>query len=532
MAGDSQLWKARFYNRFVRPRASRIPGIRDREQSATSLHYSSKLSKWLDDEYLVKRGSATNWKRQYKLRYNWSRGSANVSETQLGEYPPKHPMLLRLHEDIVVTADSVAGLRAWLLKGNDRLIATRPICTDEQNRTAGPTSLSIDRVQSRKDRVNIAVGYDDGSFAIYTLQRNERRFACRYVHAPSRNGKINTLAYTSPYLMTMTEAPILSLYRFGHEPDEISSNFETPSDRVGNMDSFSTGAPSRDVDDVAAGAGENDAEVDDDEMAWPPTLISSLRSQTVHPPISLAIRASATSVVASIAYAIPDLTSGWSVGLQEIRITPEGAIVDSRTASAATRLAQFSESAPRWRVSEYKRKAALLDLQLVRGVRTALSSKPTSLSYNHPYLLSAHPDNTLTLYMVTSDTEELSISTGSRLWGHTSSVSGVYVGDRGKAVSVGAIGNELRVWQLEGGMPSSTSRRRTAGGEASVRIRPEGYRTVSETKTDVASFRFAQEERFEDRVITPGWVVFDEEKVVLHRRTVGGSQSLVVYDFE
>jgi len=45
LAGDSQLWKSLYYNRFVRPRASRLPGIHECGGS-TVLHYSSKRSKW------------------------------------------------------------------------------------------------------------------------------------------------------------------------------------------------------------------------------------------------------------------------------------------------------------------------------------------------------------------------------------------------------------------------------------------------------------------------------------------------------
>ena len=94
-----------------------------------------------------------------------------------------------------------------------------------------------------------------------------------------------------------------------------------------------------------------------------------------------------------------------------------------------------------------------------------IHSKPTSLSYTHPYLLVAHPDNTLTLYLVTSTAQALSISAGSRLWGHTSSVSGAHVGGRGKAVSVSRRGDELRIWELEGGFASSAAKRRLAMGD-------------------------------------------------------------------
>ena len=496
----------------------------------------------------MRKGSATNWKRKYKLRHNWSRGSANVSETQLAEHPTQPPLLVCLHDDIVVTVDPVAGLRAWALKGNDGLIASTPFYEEKDNHIPGPTSLSIDGTQSPHDRVHLSVGYDDGSFAIYTLLRNERRFACRYTHASSTNGPIHAIAYASPYLLTMTGAPLLSLYRFGHGPEQTQVDLTSSSDgvNVGNptptQEQDVTGnSPRRNVQEHLLGSRVSQEQTDYDAMISPPTLISSLRSQTAYPPISLAIRASPTSIIASIAYAMPTWTSGWSVGLQEIRITPAGAIIGSRMASAATRDVPSLPLNPQTRRTAINHSTTILDQQVATGVRLALGSKPTSLSYHHPYLLSSHPDNTLTLYMVTSNGEELSIGAGSRLWGHTSSVSGAHVGDRGKAVSVSAVGNELRVWELEGGMLSNASRRRAATGEASVRVCPKRNTAICETKTErasrphigsITSPKAVREQAFDDSTVTHGWVTFDEDKVVLLREKMQGTQALVVYDFD
>lgn len=99
IATDSQIWKALFYGRFVRPRASRIPGASRAPPS--SLHYSSRNSRWLEDEELAK-ASATNWKELYKLRHNWNRGICTVSEMDITANapppPPIPPLLVRLHE--------------------------------------------------------------------------------------------------------------------------------------------------------------------------------------------------------------------------------------------------------------------------------------------------------------------------------------------------------------------------------------------------------------------------------------------------
>lgn len=456
-----------------------------------SLYYSSKISKWLDDDHLVRRGTLTNWKRQYKLRHNWSRGSASVSETQVADQPSMPPLLVRLHHDIVVIADASTGLRAWSLKGEERLIATAALAPPS------PTSMAIDNTKVAGDEVNVSVGFDDGSFAIYTLNKTERTFTHRYGHPPSTNGAILAIAYASPYLLTMTGTPLLSLYRFGHAENSVS---HTASMKL--------------------------------------LLLSSLRSHTAYPPISLAIRASLNSIVASIAYAMPTWTSGWSVGLQEIRLTEEGATLDSRVASASTRSSATSRKVDYGNLTPDIGSVTPQGPNTMGATSFPSMTKPLSLSYNHPYLLSAHPDNTLTLYMVTSNPQELSVGYGNRLWGHTSSVSGVQVGDRGKAVSVSALGNELRVWELEGGLSSSTSKRRAAAGEASVQVRPTTslmngprFQKALWPYASVSHKPFSQDGDLNLSNVSKEWVAFDEEKVVLLREKMQGAQALVVYDF-
>ena len=503
LAGDPQLWKSAYYNRFVRPRASRIPGVKDADVSPNNLLYSSRIAKWLGEDHLVQQGKGTNWKRQYKLRHNWSRGSCDVSEIQVAERESVPPLLVKLHERIVVTVDSTAGLRAWSMKGEQRLLASlalRPRKGDEESFSGfdTPTSLSIDTQGSVDQELRIAVGFVNGGFSIYQLQTEAGLFVPEYTHTPSSNGMISAIAYASPYLITMTDAQLLSLYCFTAEPDQ-----QRP-----------------------------------DAILDPPRLLSSLKSHTVWPPLSLSIRASPINITASIAYALPTYLSGWSVGLQELRLTPEGSILESRLASAVSQ--GFT---PLWSSSREPSSNPGKSPSPVRATNIgsmASSTKPTSLSYSHPYLLASHPDNTLTLYLVTSTASNLSIGTGSRLWGHTSSVSGAHVGDRGKAVSVSSHGEELRVWELEGGVSSPTSRRRLAAGEASVQVKPEGgkhLRHENQGNGSESSFQHGTCHGIElghsvcDLTMTMGWVGFDDEKVIVLREKGEGTQALVIYDF-
>ena len=492
LADDPQLWKAAYYFRFVRPRASRIPGLRGHDTSTKALHYSSKISKWLEDDHLVRSGKKTNWKRQYKLRHNWSIGSCNVSQTKVAEQASIPPLLVRLYENTVFTADSTEGLRVLSIHGEPIVLATLPFSVEAKTtaRPPKPTSLAVDASTSDASVIGVAVGFADGEFAVYQFDKRKSALALLYQHAPSSNGTVSAIAYASPYILTMTEAQLLSLYMFPHT---LPCPFRP-----------------------------------DKHTVVAPRLLSSLKSHTAWPPLSLSIRATSANVSASIVYAMPTYLAGWSVGMQEMLLTLEGRIIESRLASAEPQ-GFHSLSADR----DESRSPSQKSRVSTSSVRHRPYSRPTSLSYTHPYLLAAHADNTLTVYMVTSNAGDLTIGPGRRLWGHTSSVASAHVGDRGKAVSVSKRGNELRVWDLEGGTISQTSRRRSVFGadaEGSVQVRAEtkveSARKVPQQVTEVQSRC-----KDEDMAVTEGWVAFDEEKVVVLREEQKGAQALVVYDF-
>jgi hypothetical protein len=481
IAADSQLWKALYYNRFVRPRASRLPGMRDADSAPEHLHFSSKLSKWLDEENLIKRGKDTNWKKQYKLRNNWTKGNCNVSEIEVAHQPPIPPLLVRMHEGIVYTADSTGGLRAWSSKKARRMMGSVSFGTNSP-----PTSMGLDVSTANTHCHRLAIGFENGAFKVYSFHQEAEKFDEIYAHAPSSNGMLSAVAYCSPYLVTMTATQLLSLYQFPEEPKAA-------------------------------------------KILDPPRLLHSLLSHTVFPPLSLAIRSSSQNIVATIAFAFPTFHSGWCVGIQEIWLSPDGALLDSRLAMSSGTSRPVSASHP---ANPATPPAGMPSTSF--SAASPGYSKPTSLSYSHPYLLLSHSDNTLTLYLVTSSDKALSIGPGSRLWGHTSSVSGAHVGGRGKAVSVSSRGDELRIWELEG-----TNRRRLASSDLSVRVQGENFPTTTAGSVDSLSDAIKRRGsglglavgEIDDLSVVRGWVGFDEENVVVLKERGVGSQSLVVYDF-
>lgn len=472
--------------------------MKDKGASDERLNFASKASRWLEDERLVDREAKTNWKRQYKLRHNWTRGNCAVNEIEVAEQAAIPPVLVQMLDGVIYMVNQTDGLRAWSAKGERPMVAQLRFGDDSP--TCPPTSLAIETHATEGEASRIVVGFEDGTFSIYSLDHAEARFIHRYSHEPSTAGVISAVALSWPYAVTMTATQLLSLYRFDKENELRESR----------------------------------------KILDPPRLLHSLRSHTVWPPLSTSLRISSGSITISVAFALPTYLSGWTVGIQEVSISPKGDLLESRLASAIDgHYRPLAFSAPPMIHHLSPPATGSLATSTTLELRH-IHSKPTSLSYTHPYLLVSHPDNTLTLYLVTSTAESLSISAGSRLWGHTSSVSGAHVGGRGKAVSVSKRGDELRVWELEGGFGSSAARKRLATGGLSVRV--TSSKEVSQAGLELVNqavgaraITVQPQEQAEpepsELTLTRGWIGFDEENVVVLKEQSHGRQALVVYDF-
>jgi hypothetical protein len=121
------------------------------------------------------------------------------------------------------------------------------------------------------------------------------------------------------------------------------------------------------------------------------------------------------------------------------------------------------------------------------------------------------------------------------------------VGGRGKAVSISKRGDELRVWELEGGFGSLAARKRLAVGDLSVRVQPETAKLDAADATqaglDLVNRPPANHESTgapptretdsdpNELTLIRGWIAFDEENVVVLKEQSQGRQALVVYDF-
>ena len=200
LAGDNQLWKRLYYERFVRPRASRLPGLKDDNALDDSVAFSSKAAKWLGDEHLLKRAGSMNWKKQYKLRHNWTRGSAVVSEIPVAEEATIPPVLVQMHQGVIYMAD-MDGLRAWSAKGEQKMVAQTQYSTGSSR--SPPTALAVD-TQADNGVSRLIVGFESGAFSIYTLDQAKARFRHRFSHEASSSGVISAAAISWPYVVTLS----------------------------------------------------------------------------------------------------------------------------------------------------------------------------------------------------------------------------------------------------------------------------------------------------------------------------------------
>ncbi|POR34328.1 Uncharacterized protein TPAR_05472 [Tolypocladium paradoxum] len=511
ITADSQLWRPHYYRRFILPRAHRIPGFRaGPARSSSRLHYSGQQSIWADGGWgrrggLVDPGDAAasisdsvDWKKQYKLRHNWARGSCAVEEVPVHQVErdpaPEWQTLVKVVDGLAVTADGESGLRAWDLRTR-KTIAQTSLGTDG-SALIQPTCLAVDDQRLASGTLDMSVGFEDGTFGVWRLDVKQRKLTLLYRQAKSYFGELVAIAYGHPYVLTATRLGFISLYMFERydgpqHHDAAAAEAQRPTDNAS--------APGR----------------DSGEARLPqPRQLTSLKSHSTRAPLALSIRRMPTSVVASIAYTF-DAVGGWAIGIQDLDIKPSGLsrpdVVSSRVAyTLPTQTRKSTTPSPE---STPTRAGA----RSPRCVFESDEDGPIRLCYSHPYLLATLPDNTLVLHLCTSTATSLSISPGIRLWGHTSGISDAEITPRGKAVSVSTRGDEIRLWELEG---------RVGGSSVEVRPRQQGD-DVDEDGPQERSPGSSKQVDADDR---KNWVGFDDEMVVVLKEA-RGRESLMVYDF-
>lgn len=423
-----------------------------------------------------------------------------MNEIPVAERESIPPVLVEMAGGVIFMADLEDGLRAWTAQGSRCMIAHEPFRSELES--TPPTSLAIDSSNSDRSHSRVLIGFEDGSYSIYVLNQEKRSFRHQYSHRRSSHGVLTATELRWPYAVTMTATQLVSVYQFQ--------------------------------------GSEGMTEIKD-----PPRLLHSMKSNTVLPPLSISLRTTTSIIYVSIAYSLPTYLSGWTVGIQEVKLDLFGTLLESRLTSAIDQHYRPLAFASRPMIHHIP--TINIGLHATHATTSALESKhihskPTSLSYSHPYLLTSHRDNTLTMYLVTSTADNLQISPGARLWGHTSAVSGAHVGDRGRAVSISRKGDEIRVWELEGGFTTSSARKRLYG-DLSIQVKPSNFvkpRQHEDLEKDHGSLPSSglgilsstvDSDEAQELTLSRGWIGFDEENVVVLKEHGQGKQALVVYDF-
>ncbi|KAL4912163.1 hypothetical protein BDW62DRAFT_31119 [Aspergillus aurantiobrunneus] len=499
LTGDSELWKRQYFSKWVRPRARRLAITRRTSFPQSKLEYSPRVSTWLDHGHLDQIDPATNWKRQYQLRHNWSKGTCRVTQVEMPQ-PPRPPMLVTLCAGYVFTADSHGGLRAWSVESPGTCKAGLSFVGTDSQIPPGPTALTA-TCGAEPRCVEVVVGFDDGIFKVYKLDTANLRLNMRFSRTRSAHDAITVMAASYPYLMVVSKHSMLSLYKLPLEADDSSCRNEAH-------------------------------------------LVASLKAHSILSPMSLSIRLTGSEIIASIVYSFLHLGCGWSIGIQELHFDNTG----QQTKSRLTTTVDTQYGVHRHRLSGSRNgQVSTPKLESIVPpspnpiMPTILHQEPpTSVSYSHPYLLTSHADNTLTVYLVVSNSSSLFVKGGQRLWGHTSSVSAVQVSDRGKAVSVTSHGDEVRIWELEN-LISSFGGHKVSQGDTSIKVQPgnQRYQLEPDDRGLLFGVPYPDSSRAQSpfantphRIMrTRNCIGFDDERLLLFREKEYGSQLLEFYDF-
>ncbi|VUC34107.1 unnamed protein product [Clonostachys rosea] len=516
VATDGHLWRAHYYRRFILPRAHLIPGFRrgssGRNEVATG--WTSSITGIKGGRIGRKEkkenspGDSVDWKKSYKLLHNWARGRCDVEELHFHPQERFAPgkTVVKVVEGLTITADSASGLLVWDLRTRAPIAQAR--LESYKNQQVRPLSMAVYDEQLSHGQLGVAVGFEDGTFGVWSmhLESGELVEICR--HDVEGYGGLEAVAYCHPYVLVASKSGFITLWTFDHpsvqprlspgqlapsQPQEETAQTETPSPDV--IPAYNKTMK------LSTFAG----------LPRIPVLLRSLQSQSTRQPLTLSMRkvtalpSHTSSTIASIVYTL-DTINGWCIAIQELDIHPNEfdpvpTIIDSRLAYTPPSSTRGSAPSSPIRHSGSSR-------QSESWGEDEFTDGPIGLCYSHPYLLATLPDNTLLLHTCKTKPHSLSISPGTRLWGHTSGISDAEITTRGKAVSVSARGDEIRVWELEGRI----------GGSVEVRPRQQEQDESALIKMPALDFKKNK-------------VGFDDEMVIVLQEGHDGRESLMVYDF-
>ncbi|KAK6525500.1 hypothetical protein TWF694_005631 [Orbilia ellipsospora] len=473
LASDPQLWKSKFWAKFIHPRLQRrqrlcLPDAFDHRSEEES-PFASDWKKWLEDHVLIQEERdlaiatkilpepklspskltkppinppALDWKAKFRLRSNWQRGTARSNQLHLLDSSPKidldksngekcskgPPIIGSFFEGYFFAIDPTHGVRVYSCRN---LKTTREPLAQRPNLLGEPTCLRIEESllndashkRHKMRGIDFVVGYSDGSFSIFHFDPISNQLSDKFSkRCFGGMHRTELVAFYFPYLVIITRLNELSILSFHSSMIKPLPNSLNPK----------LGLPPP------------------DRPYFKPELVSTLMVDIAWYPACLSFRKDPGSgvIVASIVFSVRNMLIGSSITIQEFRLSPD--------------TPELLES----HVSSPPLFEALSQAFFGRTAHMAFTT-PTCVSYRYPFILTSHADNTIVLYhLYTHEDGKLGIQAGHQLWGHNTSVMAVEVGLR-KAVSVDRRG-EVRVWDLQGRYE------KTYGRDRSVRVGGSG----------------------------------------------------------
>lgn len=333
---------------------------------------------------------------------------------------------------------------------------------------SAPTALAID-VEERNTRV--CVGHENGTISLFKFDGTAVRSDVDFVQA--EGSSVESIAVSWPYVLTLSASRTINLLQRAVDADTVLVK-----------------------------------------------SLATLHSDAPLAPAALSLRKTTTTLIAGICYAFNRFNAGWCLGLQEMRMDLQGTLQKNRTTTSMATVMSESlhpSKQPRFTSRSASTSPFSLHPELMRS--------PNSLSYCGCYILAGLPDNTLMVYTVSSTEEKLEIGVGRRLWGHTSAISAAEVTSTGKAVSISSTSEEMRYWELEEVLVSSSLRK------TSTPIKSYNLGNLSEAITlrgngiGLALKDVKEEDRLQRRCVS----FDDEQAIVVGER--GGNQIVSCFDF-
>ncbi|KAL1892321.1 hypothetical protein Sste5346_007059 [Sporothrix stenoceras] len=377
LADDSQLWKAIYYERYVLPRAMRIPGFRggslmssmktttggeyDMTTRASSYAVSSSergherstevdsakpqpstqggrptSQAKTDPRQLThfKRNVPASWKQQFKLRHNWARGKCAVEELRLSHNSIKYDgsstsgFSGQSEDD---GGDYDGGLNRILVKVVDGIAVTA-----DQRRGLRVWELKSRNMAATGDfsRRGVAGAVrEEPSEPVRGNSQSECNTGCASEEATSDDND-DTLSLTPRSLAIDASATVLDIavglldggfdiWQYDLIQKVLLRRFSHAASSSGPLSGIAYSHPyvltATDSGLISLYAFGPERKRKVAQQLSAPHLLTSLRSHTSRPPLALSIRKLASLTIASIAYTF-STRQGWSIGIQDLHV--------------------------------------------------------------------------------------------------------------------------------------------------------------------------------------------------------------------